>query len=141
MFSLLLQCAIIYDSLLSIVYFLGLMKSDHLISVKTHLSGEGRLAAAMKVTISEARKCLRDFSTQFQEATEFKERVQRDCSRQDMTVKTLLGRQRCVTKVYTQALNTVVQGSAADLIKVRATNPICSVTAFTSSTHSSCLSS
>jgi len=80
--------------------------------------GEGRLAAQMRVPISEARKHLRQFSARFREASEFKERVQSDCSRQDMTVRTLLGRQRCVAKVYTQAVNTVVQGSAADLIKV-----------------------
>ena len=58
------------------------------------LLGEGRLAAQMRVPISEARKHLRQFSARFREASEFKERVQSDCSRQDMTVRTLLGRQR-----------------------------------------------
>ena len=33
-------------------------------------------------------------------------------------VRTLLGRQRLVDKVYTQAVNSVIQGSAADLVKV-----------------------
>jgi hypothetical protein len=81
-------------------------------------AGEGRVAQMLGISVSEARNHLREFKSRFREASDFKERVQRDCSRTDMTVRTILGRQRLVDRVFTQAVNTVIQGSAADLMKV-----------------------
>jgi len=81
-------------------------------------AGEGRVAQMLGISTSAARNHLNEFKSRFRDASEFKERVQRDCSRTDMTVRTLLGRQRLVDRVFTQAVNTVIQGSAADIMKV-----------------------
>jgi hypothetical protein len=45
----------------------------------------------------------------FPEVTEFKDRVHRDCSSSDMTIRTILGRQRFIDNLYTQAINSVIQ--------------------------------
>lgn len=45
----------------------------------------------------------------FPEVSEFKDRVHRDCSTSDMTVRTILGRQRFVDNLFTQAVNSVIQ--------------------------------
>jgi len=81
-------------------------------------AGEGRVAQMLSISTAAARNHLHEFKSRFRDASDFKERVQRDCSRTDMTVRTLLGRQRLVDRVFTQAVNTVIQGSAADIMKV-----------------------
>lgn len=98
-------------------------------------AGEKRVAESMNTDVSIARKHLEDFKEKlapsarhpqtclqhrpfgrYKMASEFKELVQRDCSRSDMTVRTLLGRQRLVDRIYTQAVNTVIQVARAPIV-------------------------
>jgi hypothetical protein len=62
--------------------------------VRSYGAGEARVAAMLDVPLAEARHLLGDFRSTFAEACAFKDRVQRDCSSNDMTVRVRLQQQR-----------------------------------------------
>ena len=89
--------------------------------------GVERLAASLQVSIAEARTLKHGFLSCFTELQRFTEQCKR-YARQHWSVRTLGGRQRPLAhiasangneraKAERQAVNTVVQGSAADLMK------------------------
>ena len=69
--------------------------------------------------VARMRQHKLDFLEAYPALAHFIERVKRDCQKGvDHTVRTICGRQRAVDQIQTQAVNTVTQGSAADIIKV-----------------------
>jgi DNA polymerase I-like protein with 3'-5' exonuclease and polymerase domains len=91
---------------------------------------EDKIAAMSKMTVKRAREVLRKHENEFPEIYDFKDDVVRVCkSRKPPHVKTLLGRKRRLPEIWAsdwstknraerQAVNSVIQGTAADLIKM-----------------------
>ena len=64
-------------------------------SCSVGLLGAARVADSMCTSVAEARRQLGDFSKLFKGACEFKDRVQRDCARTEMTVSKKYHTQVC----------------------------------------------
>lgn len=93
-------------------------------------AGDGKVASMMGVGVQDARKFLAQHAEEFPEIYGFKQYIIDDCRKQRPPhVTTLLGRRRNLPGIHSnerglrmyserQAVNSVVQGSAADLIKL-----------------------
>ena len=93
-------------------------------------AGDGKVAAMIGCSIDEARKFLRRHEIEFPEIYGFKEYVLDDCrSARPPHITTLFGRRRNLPGIHSrskgmrmyserQAFNSLIQGSAADIIKL-----------------------
>lgn len=93
-------------------------------------AGPSRVAAMAKITLAEARRILELHRLRFPEIYKFRDAVIKTCrSRQDPHIVTLLGRHRRLPEIRyrnselralaeRQAVNSLIQGSAGDLIKL-----------------------
>lgn len=93
-------------------------------------AGPDKVAAMASITVPEAKKFLKKHEEMFPEIYKFKKRVVEACKdRRPPHVKTLLGRRRRLPTIWArgfaergkaerQAVNSLIQGSAADLIKL-----------------------
>jgi len=93
-------------------------------------AGPARVAAMAKIPLAEAKRVLEVHRRQFPEIYRFRESVIRTCrSRPDPHIVTLLGRHRRLPEIRyrnselralaeRQAVNSLIQGSAGDLIKL-----------------------
>jgi DNA polymerase I-like protein with 3'-5' exonuclease and polymerase domains len=119
----------IYETL---AYPLGLPRSAGKIGILAMGYGVAptKAAAQLKVSETEAREILSGFEKEFAAVYKYKARVVRDAKlRRPPHVVTMLGRRRYLPELFAedrslrsraerQAFNTVIQGSAADLIKL-----------------------
>lgn len=93
-------------------------------------AGPVKVAAMAKVSEAEAKRFLRTHEREFPEIYKFKDRVISTCrDRSHPHIKTILGRKRRLPSIWSkdysirgkaerQAVNSLIQGSAADLIKM-----------------------
>jgi DNA polymerase I-like protein with 3'-5' exonuclease and polymerase domains len=93
--------------------------------------GPDKIASQIGCSLKEAKQLLEDFSAKFQNIAQYKDKVVRQARIKTPTpyVETLLGRRRYLpdlksddkglkSRADRQAFNTVIQGSAADLMKL-----------------------
>ena len=93
--------------------------------------GPDKIAQSIGCTVTEARKLLDDFSKKFNDINKYRGRIIRQAMGQSPTpyVETIFGRRRYLpdlksgdkglrARAERQAFNTVIQGSAADLMKL-----------------------
>ncbi|TPX50567.1 DNA-directed DNA polymerase [Synchytrium endobioticum] len=90
--------------------------------------GAATLANDMKIKAEEAESLIQNFRNAYEGIPHLIQRIQNDCAKNGY-VKTLLGRKRYLPKIFAaemskraqaqrQAVNTTIQGSAADLVKM-----------------------
>lgn len=95
-------------------------------------AGPNLVAEQANITVQSAQALMKDFLARYPGITKFLSQTKRQC-RKEGCVETLLGRRRYLpginstdkqlrSKAERQAVNTLCQGSAADLIKVKITN-------------------
>ena len=102
-----------------------------LVLAMTYGVGPDKIASSLGLTVDAARKLLNDFTERFNDIAKYKARVTRLASQQSPTpfVETVFGRRRYIpdlkstdkglrSRADRQAFNTVIQGSAADLMKL-----------------------
>lgn len=102
-----------------------------LVLAMTYGVGPDKIASSLNLTVEAARKLLNDFTDRFNDITKYKAKVTRLASQQSPTpfVETVFGRRRYIpdlkstdkglrSRADRQAFNTVIQGSAADLMKL-----------------------
>ena len=93
--------------------------------------GPDKIASSLGLSVQSAKKLLNDFTEQFQDIAKYKAKVVRLASQQSPTpfVETMFGRRRYIpdlrssekglrSRAERQAFNTMIQGSAADLMKL-----------------------
>lgn len=93
--------------------------------------GPDKIAQQLGLTLAEAKKLLNDFSEQFSDIDKYRAKIIRQSSGRSPIpyVETLFGRRRYIPELKSQdrglkaradrqAFNTVIQGSAADLMKL-----------------------
>ena len=93
--------------------------------------GPDKIAQQLGLTLTEAKKLLNDFSERFSDIQKYRSRVIRQATGKGSVpyVETLFGRRRYIPELKSkekgllsraerQAFNTVIQGSAADLMKL-----------------------
>lgn len=92
--------------------------------------GPDKIASSLGLTLDAAKKLLNDFTVQFHDITKYKAKVNRLASqRTPPYVETMFGRRRYIpdlkstdkglkSRADRQAFNTMIQGSAADLMKL-----------------------
>jgi len=93
--------------------------------------GPDKIAASIGCSVTEAKKLLRDFEAKFSSIAKYKAKVVRMAKQSGSVpyVETLLGRRRYIpdllhreqgllSRAERQAFNTMIQGSAADLMKL-----------------------
>ena len=93
--------------------------------------GPDKIAASIGCSVTEAKKLLRDFEAKFSSIAKYKAKVVRMAKQSGPVpyVETLLGRRRYIpdllqrdpgllSRAERQAFNTMIQGSAADLMKL-----------------------
>ena len=93
--------------------------------------GPDKIAQQLGLTLAEAKKLLNDFSERFSDIDKYRARIIRQASGRGPVpyVETLFGRRRYIPELKSndkgtkaradrQAFNTVIQGSAADLMKL-----------------------
>lgn len=90
--------------------------------------GPQKLAQELKITMKEAKAFIERYFSRLQKLKEFYDAVEED-AREKGHVKTITGRRRLLPDIHSrnnqlrsqarrQAINTVIQGSAADIIKI-----------------------
>ena len=102
-----------------------------LVLAMTYGVGPDKIASSLGLTVEAARKLLNDFTERFHDIAKYKAKVTRLASQQSPTpfVETVFGRRRYIpdlkstdkglrSRADRQAFNTVIQGSAADLMKL-----------------------
>ena len=102
-----------------------------LVLAMTYGVGPDKIASSLNLTVEAARKLLNDFTDRFNDIAKYKARVTRLASQQSPVpfVETVFGRRRYIpdlkstdkglrSRADRQAFNTVIQGSAADLMKL-----------------------
>jgi DNA polymerase I-like protein with 3'-5' exonuclease and polymerase domains len=102
-----------------------------LVLAMTYGVGPDKIASSLGLTVEAARKLLNDFTDRFNDIAKYKAKVTRLASQQSPTpfVETVFGRRRYIpdlkstdkglrSRADRQAFNTVIQGSAADLMKL-----------------------
>jgi DNA polymerase I-like protein with 3'-5' exonuclease and polymerase domains len=102
-----------------------------LVLAMTYGVGPDKIASSLGLTVDAARKLLNDFTDRFNAIAKYKAKVTRLPSQQSPTpfVETVFGRRRYIpdlkstdkglrSRADRQAFNTVIQGSAADLMKL-----------------------
>ena len=102
-----------------------------LVLAMTYGVGPDKIASSLGLTVEAARKLLNDFTERFNDIAKYKARVTRLASQQSPSpfVETVFGRRRYIpdlkstdkglrSRADRQAFNTVIQGSAADLMKL-----------------------
>ena len=102
-----------------------------LVLAMTYGVGPDKIASSLGLTVDAARKLLNDFTERFNDIAKYKAKVTRLASQQSPTpfVETVFGRRRYIpdlkstdkglrSRADRQAFNTVIQGSAADLMKL-----------------------
>jgi len=102
-----------------------------LVLAMTYGVGPDKIASSLNLTVEAARKLLNDFTDRFNDIAKYKAKVTRLASQQSPTpfVETVFGRRRYIpdlkstdkglrSRADRQAFNTVIQGSAADLMKL-----------------------
>jgi len=102
-----------------------------LVLAMTYGVGPDKIASSLGLTVDAARKLLNDFTDRFNAIAKYKAKVTRLASQQSPTpfVETVFGRRRYIpdlkstdkglrSRADRQAFNTVIQGSAADLMKL-----------------------
>lgn len=92
--------------------------------------GPDKIASSLGLTVDAAKKLLNDFTEQFHDIAKYKAKVIRLASQRTTPyVETMLGRRRYIPELKStdkglksradrQAFNTMIQGSAADLMKL-----------------------
>jgi len=102
-----------------------------LVLAMTYGVGPDKIASSLGVTIDAAKKLLNDFTEQFHDIAKYKAKVLRLSAQRSPVpyVETVFGRRRYIpdlksserglkSRADRQAFNTVIQGSAADLMKL-----------------------
>jgi DNA polymerase-1 len=102
-----------------------------LVLAMTYGVGPDKIASSLGLTVEAARKLLNDFTDRFNDIAKYKAKVTRLASQQSPVpfVETVFGRRRYIpdlkstdkglrSRADRQAFNTVIQGSAADLMKL-----------------------
>ena len=102
-----------------------------LVLAMTYGVGPDKIASSLNLTVDAARKLLNDFTDRFNDIAKYKAKVTRLASQQSPVpfVETVFGRRRYIpdlkstdkglrSRADRQAFNTVIQGSAADLMKL-----------------------
>jgi len=102
-----------------------------LVLAMTYGVGPDKIASSLGLTVDAARKLLNDFTDRFNDIAKYKAKVTRLASQQSPVpfVETVFGRRRYIpdlkstdkglrSRADRQAFNTVIQGSAADLMKL-----------------------
>jgi DNA polymerase I-like protein with 3'-5' exonuclease and polymerase domains len=102
-----------------------------LVLAMTYGVGPDKIASSLGLSVDAAKKLLNDFTKQFNDIDKYKAKVIRLASQRGPTpyVETLFGRRRYIldlkssdrglkSRADRQAFNTVIQGSAADIMKL-----------------------